>query len=150
IAFVRSMYTTDNDHAAENQIHTGRHRLDETQPSLGAWVHYGLGSLNENLPQFLVLGGPTRADNRSSIGSYYLGPRHSGVPLTLDPENPLPYGKRSPDVLAQEQRNEFELISKLNGLAAVEYPEDAALRARIRSYELAFRMQTAVPEALGL
>ncbi len=150
IAFVRSMYTTDNDHAAENQIHTGRHRLDEVQPSIGAWVHYGLGSLNDNLPQFLVLGGPTRADTRTSIGSYYLGPKHAGVPLALDPDNPLPYGKRSPDVLAEEQRNEYELINKLNGLAAVEYPEDAALRARIRSYELAFRMQTAVPEALGL
>jgi hypothetical protein len=48
MVFVRSMYTTDNDHAAENQMHTGRHRLDEVQPSLGAWVHYGLGSLNAN------------------------------------------------------------------------------------------------------
>jgi hypothetical protein len=72
------------------------------------------------------------------------------VPLALDPNNPLPYGKRGADVLAEEQRNEYELIGKLNNLAAVEYPEDAALRARIRSYELAFRMQTAVPEALGL
>src|SRR5207247_3381765 len=56
IAFVRSMYTTDNDHAAEFQMHTGRHHLDETQPSLGAWVHYGLGTLNEHLPHYLVLG----------------------------------------------------------------------------------------------
>ena len=60
IAFVRSMWTTDNDHAAENQMHTGRHRLDEIQPSIGAWVHYGLGSLNDNLPSYIVLGGPTR------------------------------------------------------------------------------------------
>ena len=149
LAFVRSMYTTDNDHAAENQMHTGRHRLDETQPSIGAWVHYGLGSLNDNLPQFVVLGGPTRPDTRQSIDSYYLGPQHAGVPLELDPNNPLPYGKRSADVLAQEQRNEYELIGKLNELAAVEYPEDASLRARIKSYEMAFRMQTAVPEALG-
>jgi uncharacterized protein (DUF1501 family) len=72
------------------------------------------------------------------------------VPLSLDPANPLPFGKRSADVLAQEQRNEYELIGKLNALKAVEYPEDAALLARIRSYEMAFRMQTAVPEALGL
>jgi hypothetical protein len=150
IAFVRSMYTTDNDHAAENQMHTGRHRLDEVQPSLGAWVHYGLGSLNDNLPQFVVLGGPTRPDTRSSIDANYLGPKHAGVPLSLDPKNPLPYGKRGPDVLAEEQRNEYELIGKLNGLAAVEYPEDAALRARVRSYELAFRMQAAVPAALNL
>ncbi|HEV3115436.1 MAG TPA: DUF1501 domain-containing protein [Gemmataceae bacterium] len=150
LAFVRSMYTTDNDHAAENQMHTGRHRLDETQPSIGAWVHYGLGSLNDNLPQFIVLGGPTRPDTRQSIDSYYLGPQHAGVPLELDPNNPLPHGKRSADVLAEEQRNEYELIGKLNTLAAVEYPEDANLRARIKSYEMAFRMQTAVPEALGI
>jgi hypothetical protein len=150
LAFVRSMYTTDNDHFAENQMHTGRHRLDETQPSLGAWVHYGLGTLNENLPQFMVLGGPTRADTRTSIHSYYLGPKHAGVPVAIDPKNPLPYGRRSDDVLAQEQQNEYELIHQLNSLAAVEYPDDPVVRARIRSYELAFRMQTSVPEALEL
>jgi hypothetical protein len=150
IAWVRNLYTTDNDHAAENQIHTGRHRLDEVQPSIGAWVHYGLGALNENLPQFVVVPGPTRPDTRSSIDSYYLGPRHAGVPLGLDPKNPLPNSQRSPDVLEQEQANEYELIGKLNGLRGVEYPEDANLRARIRAYELAFKMQTAVPEALAL
>ena len=46
ICFVRNMWTTDNDHAAENQIHTGRHRLDDTQPSNVSCVHYGLGTLN--------------------------------------------------------------------------------------------------------
>jgi len=149
VAFVRSMYTTDNDHAAENQMHTGRHRLDEVQPSVGSWVHYGLGSLNDNLPQFVVLPGPTRPDTRPSIGSYYLGPKHTGVPLALGGD-PLPYGKRGPDVLAEEQKNEYDLIGKLNGLAGVEYPHDEALRARIRAYELAYRMQMAVPEALNL
>src|SRR5437763_259837 len=149
LAFVRSMWTTDNDHAAENQMHTGRHRLDEIQPSIGAWVHYGLGSLNDNLPSYIVLGGPTRADTRTSIGSYYLGPRHAGVPLALGKE-PLPHARRSPDILAEEQTNEYELIGKLNNLAAVEYPEDAALKARIKTYELAFRMQTSVPAALDL
>jgi len=149
ISFVRNMWTTDNDHAAENQIHTGRHKLDETQPSIGAWVTYGLGSQNENLPQFVVLGGPTRADTKESIDSYYLGPKYAGIPLALDPNNPLPYGRRSNDVLAAEQRNEFELAGKLNRLAAVEYPEDEAVEARIKSYELAFNMQMAVPEAIG-
>ena len=62
LCFVRNMWTTDNDHAAENQMHTGRHKLDEVQPSVGSWVHYGLGSLNDNLPQFVVLGWPTRPD----------------------------------------------------------------------------------------
>ncbi len=148
ICFVRNMWTTDNDHAAENQIHTGRHKLDETQPSIGAWATYGLGSLNENLPQFIVLGGPTRSDTRQSIESYYLGPQYGGVPLALNPKNPLPFGRRGSDVLFEEQRNEFELIRDLNGLLSVEYPDDERMRARIRSYELAFKMQTAVPEAI--
>jgi hypothetical protein len=148
IAFVRNMWTTDNDHFAENQIHTGRHRLEEQQPSLGSWVHYGLGTLNENLPKFVVLGGPTNTTTRYSVDSLYLGPQHAGVPLAIDPLNPLPFGRRDARQSEAEQRNEYELIGKLNGLAAVEYPDDAQLRARIRSYELAFRMQTAVPEAL--
>jgi hypothetical protein len=150
LCFVRNMWTTDNDHAAENQIHTGRHRLDEVQPSIGAWVHYGLGTLNENLPKFVVLGGPTNTTTRASIDSYYLGPQHAGVPLALDPNNPLSFGRRQEGQSLDEQRNEYELIGKLNGLAAVEYPEDQELRARIRAYELAFRMQAAVPEAVDL
>lgn len=149
IAFVRNVWTTDNDHAAENQIHTGRHKLDERQPAVGSWTSYGLGSLNENLPQFVVLGGPTRADTRESIQGYYLGPRHDGIPINLDGE-PLPFARRPAHLLSEEHRNEFELIGRLNSLAGIEYPADEALRARIRTYELAYRMQMAVPEALDL
>ncbi|MCA9173397.1 MAG: DUF1501 domain-containing protein [Planctomycetales bacterium] len=148
LCFVRNMWTTDNDHAAENQIHTGRHRLDPQEPSIGAWAHYGLGTLNENLPKFAVLGGPTRSDTRLSIDSLYLGPEHAGVPLTLDPRNPLPFGKRQSSQSLERQRAEYDLIHRLNALAAVEYPRDRDLAARIRSYELAFRMQAAVPEAI--
>jgi hypothetical protein len=148
LCFVRNMWTTDNDHAAENQIHTGRHRLDEPQPSIGAWAHYGLGSMNDDLPRFVVLGGPTRSDTRQSIDSYYLGPTHAGVPLTLDPQEPLPFGRRVEGQSHAEQREEYELIGRLNGLSGVEYPEDQNLQARIRAYELAFRMQSAAPEAI--
>lgn len=148
LCFVRNMWTTDNDHAAENQIHTGRHRLDEPQPSIGSWANYGLGSFNDNLPKFVVLGGPTRSDTRQSIDSYYLGPQYAGVPLALDPANPLPFGRRPAKQTVEEQQREFELIGELNGLAAAEYPEDQELRARIRAYELAYRMQAAVPEAI--
>ncbi len=150
ICFVRNMWTTDNDHAAENQIHTGRHKLDETQPSIGAWAHYGLGSLNENLPRFVVLGGPTRSDTRESIDSYYLGPAHAGVPLKLDPGNPLAFGTRRSGQSARQQASEFDLVARLNRLTAEERPADKQLAARIKSYELAFRMQSAVPEAVDL
>jgi len=148
LCFVRNMWTTDNDHAAENQIHTGRHRLDEPQPSIGSWASYGLGSLTEDLPRYVVLGGPTRSDTRQSIDSCYLGPEHAGVTLSLDPADPLPFARRRPGHAAEDQAREFALLERLNGLAAVEYPADAELRARIHAYELAFRMQSAVPEAV--
>ena len=150
IALVRSMYTTDDDHAAAGQIHTGRHKLDETQPSIGAWVHYGLGSLNDNLPQFVVLGDFNDTRINDQFHSYYLGPEHNGIRLALDPNNPLPFALPGSDVHPLEQRNEFELIGQLGRLASVEYPADERLRARIRSYELAFRMQSAVPDVLNL
>ncbi|MCA9057058.1 MAG: DUF1501 domain-containing protein, partial [Planctomycetaceae bacterium] len=150
LCFVRNMWTTDNDHAAENQIHTGRHRLDEPQPSVGSWASYGLGSMNDNLPSFVVLGGPTNSTTRQSVDSYYLGPQHAGVTLSTDAQNPLPFARRPSGQTAEQQREEFELIAKLNSLTAASRPDDQELQARIRSYELAFHMQTAVPEAVTL
>lgn len=150
IAFVRSMYTTDNDHNAEFQMHHGRHKLDPPEPVIGSWVHYGLGTLNENLPSFVFLGKYKDTRVRWNFDANYLGPEHSGVELALDPENPLPFGRRPSSVLEQEQQNQFGFIDKLNRLAALEYPDDAEVRARIKSYELAYRMQMSVPQALNM
>lgn len=150
LAFVRSMYTTDNDHAAEFQFHHGRHKLDEKQPVIGSWVHYGLGTLNENLPQFVFLGQARDTRVRENFAADYLGPQYAGVELALDPANPLPFGRRLDGVPADEQAAQYGLIHDLNRLSAVAYPDDDQLRARIKAYELAFRMQTAVPEALDL
>jgi len=76
IALVRSVWTTDNDHAAQLQFHTGRHVFDGIFPSIGAWAHYGLGTLNENLPQFIVLGERvgTCCGGVNATGGSYLGP----------------------------------------------------------------------------
>src|SRR5262249_7221333 len=150
IAFVRSMYTTDNDHNAEFQMHHGRHFLDEKQPVLGSWVHYGLGTLNENLPQFVFIGQYRDSRVRYNFDADYLGPQHAGVELSLDPKAPLPFRRRGLGVLAKEQKQLFDFAGELNRLAAVRYPDDPHVRARIASYELAFRMQAAVPAALDL
>jgi hypothetical protein len=150
IAFVRSMYTTDNDHNAEFQMHHGRHKLDERQPVIGSWIHYGLGTLNEDLPQFVFLGQYKDPRVRENFHADYLGPEHSGVELSLDPKNPLPFAARARGVGALEQAGEFALIRELNQASAIEYPEDDQLRARIRAYELAYRMQRSVPEAVDL
>lgn len=148
IALVRSMWTTDNNHGAQLQFHTGRHVLEGQFPTIGSWVHYGLGALNENLPQFIVMGTPI-ADCCGGIGAHganYLGPEHTGVQLAVDPRNPLPFASPGPDVFREEQAGEFDLLRRLNRISSVEYPEDQALAARIKSYELAFRMQAAVPD----
>jgi hypothetical protein len=150
MAVIRSTWTTDNNHGAQLQFHTGRHVLEGQFPTIGSWVHYGLGSLNDNLPEFVVMGTPI-ADCCGGLGGHgasYLGPEHDGVQLAVDPRNPLPFAAPPGDVFREEQAGEFELLGRLNRLSAIKYPDDPNLRARIKSYELAFRMQTAVPEVL--
>src|SRR5262245_27957170 len=148
VAIVRSMWTTDNNHGAQLQFHTGRHALEGAFPTIGSWVHYGLGSLNDNLPQFIVMGTPIAdcCGGAFAHGSHYLGPEHNGVRLNVDPKNPLPFASPGSDKFHEEQKAEFDLLGRLNRLASIEYPDDPAMRARIKSYELAFRMQTAVPD----
>lgn len=150
LCIVRSMYTTDNDHGAEFQFHTGRHTLDEQQPTIGSWVSYGLGSLNDNLPQFVFLGQYKDPRVRKDFDANYLGPSHAGVELSLDPQNPLPFGVRPPGITEREQQHEFEYIDRLNRIAAAKFPDDGQLQARIRAYELAFQMQISAPETLDL
>jgi len=148
IALIRSVWTTDNDHAEQLQFHTGRHVFDGIFPSMGAWVHYGLGTLNENLPQFIVLGERvgTCCGGVNATGASYLGPEHAGVELEIDPENPLPFAFPGSEIYQEEQKKEFGFIQQLDRLAAIKYPDDTALTARIKSYELAFRMQATVPD----
>ncbi|MFY9255514.1 MAG: DUF1501 domain-containing protein [Fuerstiella sp.] len=141
ISIIRSMWTTDDNHGAQVQFHSGRHMLDPRVPTIGAWVNWGLGTLNENLPQFISMG-PRFFDRRDG---HYLGPAYDSVALKVDPKNPLDYARPEQSMAAGEQRLSFDLVNRLNKLAAREYPNDASLDARIKSYELAFRMQTAVP-----
>ena len=150
LCLIRSMWTEDSNHGAQLQFHTGRHRIDGFFPTIGSWANYGLGSLNDNLPQFVVLGTPVAdcCGGRECHRANYLGPQYDGVPLNIDPINPLPYAKPVEGVYQQEQDGQFELLRKLSKITTQKYPEDEALRARIRSYELAFRMQTAVPEVV--
>ncbi|MCA8990723.1 MAG: DUF1501 domain-containing protein [Planctomycetaceae bacterium] len=145
LAIVRSMWTTDDNHGAQTQFHSGRHMLDGEFPTLGAWVHYGLGSLNDNLPQFISMG---KREYWNKRDGHYLGPAHDATPIRVDPKNPLDFGTAPGDVTRDEQELSFDLVRQLNGIRGNEYPEDEALAARIKAYELAFRMQTSVPETL--
>jgi uncharacterized protein DUF1501 len=152
MAVVRSLWTTDNDHGAQLQWHTGRHVREGPFPTIGSWISYGLGRLNDNLPEYVVLGQPTGdcCGGSWTHGAAYLGPEYAGVRLNVGGREPLPFVAPGNGVRPDEQQAEMGLIGRLNQLSGIDYPDDPALRARIRSYELAFGMQTAVPQTLDL
>ena len=120
------------------------------RPSMGAWVTYGLGSSNNNLPTFVILtdagevvGGPK---NWSSgfLPASYQGTlfRREGPPI-LDLAPPKTIG-------SEQQRGRLDLLNKLNRHYGDSKPEDTELEARLNSYELAYRMQAAAPEAVDV
>ncbi|HRJ11298.1 MAG TPA: DUF1501 domain-containing protein, partial [Prosthecobacter sp.] len=146
IAFIRGMWTTDDNHGAQVQFHSGRHMLEPRAPTLGAWVNWGLGSMTDNLPSFIGMG-PRYFDTRDG---HYLGPAHDAVKLSVDPKNPLAFAVSEGGASAREQAAQFQLIQRLNAITARQHPGDAMLAARMRSYTLAGNMQTSVPETLDL
>ncbi|MCO6455244.1 MAG: DUF1501 domain-containing protein [Pirellulaceae bacterium] len=119
-------------------------------PAIGAWVTYGLGSVNQNLPGFIVLpevsypqGGAANWSNGYLPAHYQATPlRPAGSPI-LDLQPPV-------DVTADRQRLSLDLIGQLNAAHARRHPRHEELAARMDSYELAFRMQMQVPEVLDL
>jgi hypothetical protein len=152
IAVVRSLWTNHNDHGAQLTWHTGRHPREGAFPTIGSWITYGLGALNQNLPQYVVLGSPTGdcCGGSWTHGASYLGPEYAGVRLGVGTASPLPFVRPSAGLQEHEQAAELSLLGRLNRLSGIEYPDDPQLRARIRAYELAAGMQTAVPETLQL
>jgi hypothetical protein len=153
IAVVRSLWTIDNDHGAQLTWHTGRHVREGGLPTIGSWVSYGLGSGRHNLPEYVVLGVPT-GDCCGGVwthGAGYLGPEYAGVRITVDPAHPLPFLTPADRRIDREQQlANLSLLGKFNTAAGIDYPDDQNLRARIKAYEMAFEMQTAVPETLEL
>jgi hypothetical protein len=105
-------------------------------------VHYGLGSLNDNLPQYISMGNREYWNKRDG---HYLGPAHDAVPLRVDPGNPLDFSRPARQLSPETQLIGKNLIHRLNELRGTEYPGDEQLAARIASYELAFRMQQSIP-----
>lgn len=146
LAVVRSMWTTDSNHGAQTQFHSGRHRNDGEFPTIGAWVNYGLGTLNENLPQFVNFGNREYWNNRDG---HYLGPAHDAVPLRVNPANPLDFSKAGGTVNADARRIGTELLQELSQFRQGQAPTDKDLEARVSSYELAFRMQKSIPDVVN-
>ena len=155
MCIIRSMVGDSVAHGgAVLQLHTGSNTF--TRPSAGAWVTYGLGTVNQNLPGFITIkpglshGG---AKNWSSgfLPAAYQGTAvaHGGI-LTDDLKDPIEHLKNS-GLTTGQQRYELDMLQKMNRrqLARFEQP-DPDLEARIQAFELAFRMQAEAPEAFDM
>jgi Protein of unknown function (DUF1501) len=120
------------------------------RPSLGAWVNYGLGSANRNLPSFVVM-----LDDKDPIGGVkqwgagFLPATYQGMQFRQG-DSPLLHLKPPNGMTDSEQRNELGLLKRLNEIWGEDKQDDSELDARIRSYELAYKMQSAAPEVVDL
>lgn len=152
VCFVKSMYTEEINHApAMTKFLTG-HQIPG-RPSLGAWVSYGLGSVNRDLPDYLVLLSKMQRPSDQPLydhywGSGFLPSRYQGVKLR-NSKDPVLY-LRDPDGLPRDLRAQMlEGVSELNELRK-DVTGDPEIATRIQQYEMAFRMQTSVPELTDL
>ncbi len=141
IAFVKSCFTESNDHVpAIYQINTGVPRVG--LPTAGAWVTYGLGSENRDLPGFVVLGGSHGIKGGSvHWTSGFLPSSYQGT-LFRSQGSPILNLDRPRDVAQQDQRAMLDLIGSLNREHLATHTGEPDLTARIESFELAYRMQT--------
>jgi hypothetical protein len=145
IAIVRSMQTTQFNHApAQIFMNTGHQIIG--RPSMGSWLSYGLGSENKDLPAFVVLiSGQNQPDGgKSCWGSGFLPTVHQGVEFRSKGE-PVLFSANPAGVDAGARRESLDLLSDLNR-AEYETTHDPETLTRIAAYELAYRMQTSVPE----
>jgi hypothetical protein len=148
IALVRTLHTEAfNHHPGQLMMNTGVPTFG--RPSMGAWVCYGLGSVSENLPGYVVLSaGRGTSGGTSNWTSGFLPSTYQGVPFRNQGDPVL--NLASPDGLPHEcQRRGLHALRQLNELQ-FERTRDPEVLARIASYELAFRMQSAAPELIDL
>ena len=149
MCFIHSMHLRANNHApAAMELMSGFSRPG--MPSMGAWLDYGLGSMNHDLPSFVVMHErkPRGDDQIWSAG--FLPKSHQA--LSIDARRPVAIDNlalRQGHSLGS-QRAELDLLSAINAAHAQARPTQADLAARISSFELAYRMQTAAPEAIDL
>jgi uncharacterized protein (DUF1501 family) len=149
LCVVRSMYTDQFNHApAQLFVHTGSPRLG--RPGMGAWLSYGLGSENRNLPGFVVLvSGTANPDGGASLwGSGFLPTIHQGVQLRSQGD-PVLFLSNPEGMGAPERRRSLDALEALNKLN-LEAVGDPEIATRIAQYEMAYRMQTSVPEIMDV
>ena len=152
MAFIHSGHTESNNHSpALFMMNCGVPRMG--LPCVGSWVTYGLGSESRNLPAFVVMSDPLDRGlpkgSAANWGAGFLPSVYQGT--WLKPKgDPIDNLHRPAHMNDAQQQRQLALLKKLNGEHAENHPGDAELDARIKSFELAYRMQNSAPEALDI
>ena len=150
MAVIRSMTSKVNEHAQGNYaIHTGFPFMGH--PSAGAWVSYGLGNLNQNLPGFVVLHSGGSVPPHGGVGLYgsgYLPANSQGSVLQVDRNEPIQNIRPRESLSAQRKRLNFQ--NSFDREFLKESGHNSQVEAAIRNHEIAYKMQAAVPELCDL
>ena len=143
IALIRSMHTSHSNHYnATLGIHTGSYNF--ARPSIGSWVSYGLGTLNRNLPSFVVIAPKQTYAGTQVFASDFLPGAHQGTLVVPGAE---PVANVAPRTPLGRQELELAALRAVNQSHLAAHDADPLLAGRMRSFETAFGMQMAVPEA---
>ena len=147
ICFLNSVHGTNAAHGgAALKLHTGSDAF--VRPSMGAWVSYGLGTENRNLPSFVTICPTLAHGGVNNWGSAFLPAENQGIPLGVASQ---PATAAAVKYIANKkwsssaQRMQLDLLKQMNEQHLSQSPQESALTARIQSYELAFRMQSEMP-----
>jgi uncharacterized protein DUF1501 len=147
LCVIRSMVADDVNHPGGClQMNTGERVA--SRPSMGAWITYGLGTENQNLPGYIAIGPGPLIEGARQYGASFLPAAYQGT-FVSDLKNPI-RNLTNAQVSADRQRQELDALRQLNELHQEGRSEDSRLNARIDSFELAYRMQTHAPEAFDL
>jgi hypothetical protein len=147
LCVIRSMVADDVNHPGGClQMNTGERVA--TRPSLGAWVTYGLGTENQDLPGFLAIGPGPLIEGARQYGAAFLPAAYQGT-FVSDLRNPI-RNLTNDRVGPERQRRELDALRRLNDLHRADRDDDSRLSARIESFELAYRMQREAPDAFDL
>lgn len=143
LAVIRSMHTSHSNHYnATLGMHTGS--FNQSRPSIGSWLTYGLGTVNQNLPGFVVIAPRQTYAGTQVYASDFLPGAHQGTLVVPGGE---PIRNVSPRTSTPQQELELQLLREFNEEHLAPRGADPALAARLHSFETAFRMQMAAPEA---
>lgn len=152
LCVIRSMHTEGSAHGeALLNLHTGHSNL--VRPSVGAWVSYGLGAESDSLPAFITISPPRGHGGVQNYGSAFLPAIHQGTAIGAA-EIPIAQAKianvTNPAIDHATQREQLQLIQTLNRRHLEQSQADQGIEGLIASYELAFRMQSAIPQIMDI